>query len=1003
MRCKTIRPGLMGISLLACVAAQPALAQTAPAPPAPPAADAPDSETIVVTGSRLARLRSDATAPTVVTSGAVLERSGDVLIGEQFKRLPAFSFTSPGASSPIGPQSGPFGSGQTFLDYLGLGSQRTLVLIDSRRSVASSSASVFGAGDPGSQVDINTIPTLMVDRIETVSVGGAPIYGSDAIAGTVNILLKDRFHGVKLDGEAGVSGHGDASQYRLGAIAGTDFADGRGSVIASFEYTEGDGLLATDREVTRDAPGYLPPVTGTSTFKNVYVPNMRLTVVSDYGIPVISPATLPGLVKPFDIRTPPAVGQALAFNANGQLAPFDYGTATGVPFAYAGGMGFNQATVTSLLTPLRRYVGYAKARYELSEGITAHLSASYANSRGTTLRTDPAYNGSAALFGAANGYLPISINNPFLSPADKATIQASLRGATTFYLARANTDVVSGLAVSTTELFRVNGSVDGSFALAGREWHWEVSSSYGRMTNTGTGRQILEDNFRNALGLSSTGVPVTPCTGTSSPIASINPTCSPFNPFGQTNSQATLDYVSANYTARSKNTQWVGTASARGDLFDLPGGAAQAVVGFEHRYEHAQFDPDAYLFGKVVSPDPTVARQSWGRSAPVDPVRGHFHTNEVFGELRLPFAKVAEVNTAGRYVDHSIAGGAFTWTAGAKFRPVPDVTLRGNFTRSIRSPAVTELFNPASQSFQAANDPCDARFLAGGPNPTARAANCAAAGLPTNLVSTIVTVSKPVINSGNAKLRNEVADSWTIGAVLAPRFLPGLSVSVDWLDIKLKDAIISATARQVLEACYDANSYPAPPACGQFTRDTTTGSPTFGQITSLRTGFINAASTRYSGLAVDANWRVPAAFLGADGRVTLDAQYQYTDTLETRIGDGAITHLAGAVGNSHHKATGTLALDNASVGGWVRMNYIGPAVIDMDAAAGTYDTPHRDAVAFIDAGAHFTVQDKFTLRMSVENVFDTKPPFPSPAGGGVIAYWQGIMGRYFKVGASAAF
>ncbi|HET9629534.1 MAG TPA: TonB-dependent receptor plug domain-containing protein, partial [Novosphingobium sp.] len=448
MRRKINRSALAGVSLLACMAAQPAQAADSAATSAP-VAEAPDAATIVVTGSRIARLRADATAPTQVTTGATLERSGDVLIEESFKRSPAFSFTTPGASSPIGTQAGPFGSGQTYLDYLGLGSQRTLVLIDSRRSVASSSASVFGAGDPGSQVDINTIPTLLVDRIETVSIGGAPIYGSDAIAGTVNIVLKDRYQGIKVDGQAGVSGHGDASQYRLGVLAGTEFAGGRGAIVASFEYTQSDGLLATDRDMTRDAPGYLPPVTGTSAFKNVYVPNTRLTVVSDYGIPVVSPATLPGAVKPFDIRSPAIIGQALAFNASGQLAPFSYGTATGVPFAYAGGMGFNQATVTSLLTPLRRYVGYAKAHYELSDGITAHLGLSYANSRGTTLRTDPAYNGSALLFGAANNYLAIPLSNPFLSAADRATITAALTAPavvaltrnpnpTTFYLARAN-------------------------------------------------------------------------------------------------------------------------------------------------------------------------------------------------------------------------------------------------------------------------------------------------------------------------------------------------------------------------------------------------------------------------------------------------------------------------------------------------------------------------------------------------------------------------------------
>jgi outer membrane receptor protein involved in Fe transport len=170
----------------------------------------------------------------------------------------------------------------------------------------------------------------------------------------------------------------------------------------------------------------------------------------------------------------------------------------------------------------------------------------------------------------------------------------------------------------------------------------------------------------------------------------------------------------------------------------------------------------------------------------------------------------------------------------------------------------------------------------------------------------------------------------------------------------------------------------------------------------MTTGFINASSQRYSGLQVAANWRIPAAFLGAEGRVTLDATYQYLDRLETRVG-GAITHLAGSIGNSRHKGTGTLAFDNRAVGGWLRVQYIGPAELDMDAAANTYDLPHRDAVAFVDAGARFNVQDRFSLRLSMENVFDTKPPFPAPAGGGVIAYWPGVMGRYFKVGASTAF
>lgn len=978
----TIKLAMTGISVLACMAAGQALAQAAPAP----AAEAPEADTIVVTGSRLARLRSDATVPTLVTPANAIERSGDLILAETFKRNPAFSFTAPAASSPVGAQSA-FSSGQTFVDYLGLGSQRTLVLIDSRRSVSSNSASVFGAGGRGSQVDLNTIPTLMIDRIETIAVGGAPIYGSDAIAGTVNLVLKDRFQGLKLDAQAGVSGQHDAPAYRLGALAGTDFAGGRGSIVASFEYTRSEGLLASDRAITADAPGYMPNATGTSL---VYTPNLRTTAVSEYGIPLAVPF-LPGFG--YDIYN--GQGQTLAFDATGQLAPFSLGTPSpAAPYITAGGSGYNPASATSLLTPLERYVGYAKARYELTDGITARLSASYARSQGTTLRTDPAYNGLSMLYGQANNYLMIPLSNPFLSTADRTTLANSLHGQPFFFLARANTDAVTGRSVSTTELGRVNGSLEGDFALGGRQWHWDVSTSYGRSLTVTTGRGLLEQNFQNALG----SIFAAPCTGTSSPIAAINPTCSAFNPFGQTNSQATLDYVTAAYRARSENSQWVATASARGALFDLPGGPASVALGFEHRYEHAEFEPDAYLYGQP-GLTPTARRTSYGRNAPIDPVSGQFHTNEVFGELRLPLAEMVEVNAAGRWVDHSMTGSAFTWTTGARLRPVPDFALRGNFTHSIRSPAVTELFNPTSQAFLTGTDPCGANALGSGPNPAVRQANCAAAGVtaPLNANSFALTGVLGTF-SGNSNLRNEVADSWTLGFVLTPRALPGLSLSVDWLDIKLKDAIVAETASQVLQACYDSTTYPLPPECGLFTRDATSH-----QITAIQTGYANASSQRYSGLSADLTWRWGAPFLGTDGRITLDATYQYTDRLETRLRDTAITHLAGSIGYSKHKATGTLALDNKAVGGWVRVNYTGPAVLDMDVASTFYDTPHRDGVAFVDAGARFTVQDRFTLRLSVDNVFDTKPPFPAPAGGGVIAYWQGVMGRYFKVGASAAF
>lgn len=992
--------------LLACAslvttlpwAAAPALAQdAAPAPsastptPAPAAAADQADVPIVVTGSRIARRLADSTAPVMVVNAADMAQAGDLTLGDALHSQPGFGI--PG-SSLVGSQGGAFGTGQSFVNFLGLGSQRTLVLIDGHRAVSSNSATVFSLAQPGSQVDLNTIPTLMVDRIETIAVGGAPIYGSDAIAGTVNVVLRDHFKGLKLSGDYGLADRGDAAQYRLGGLAGTDFAEGRGSIVAAYEFTQSEGLLASDRAVTADSLGYVTPG-GPSPYSNVLARNVRLTAFSEYGIPVAIDM-IPGVG--FDIHD--ANGNTLAFNRNGQLVPFSFGARTGLPFVSQGGDGYDQAKATNLLTPLRRHAAAAKASYELSDGITAHAAFAYARTEGTTLRGDTAYNtylaGPSGL--SPDGMLKIPLSNPFLSAADRATIAASLPpNQDYFYLARANTDAVSGFARSVEQVYRAELGLNGSFGLLGRSYAWDVTGSFGRSLMKGETRQLIEQNFETALAS---------CAGPgSAPIAAISATCVPFNPFGQTNSQAALDYVNALAQTRSDNRQWVVTATARGGLFDVWGGQTDVVVGYEHRYEEANFDPGAFYYGQAISPDPLAPRMPYGRSVPIDPVHGKFHTDEVFGEVRMPLVSsgmgvplidTLELNAAGRYVDHSTAGGAFTWTAGARWKPVEDFGLRGNFTRSIRSPAVTELFSPTSATYLMGNDPCDARFIGSGPNPTRRAANCAAAGVPTGFTSNIVDFGVPGTVSGNRVLRNEVADSWTIGFIYTPRYVPGLTLTADWLDIRLKDAIIRADAGQILVACYDAASYPAE-ACGRFTRGAN------GQIAALATGYINAASERYSGLLAALTYRTATPFLGQASHVAVKLDYQYINRLETRIGAGDLTLLAGSVGYSKHQATGTLAYDNGPWGLFTRVEYIGPAVIDPGAAANAYDTPHRDAVAFVTLGGSVTVDQRFTLRLSVDNLFDTLPPYPAPAKGGTTTYFSGIMGRYLNIGASTQF
>jgi len=992
------------ITLSIALLAQPALAQdeeTSVDISSPPVAtNQPEEQMIVITGSRIRRDSFDTTQPTMVVGSDTIDNLGLTNVGEALQTLPAFG---PPASNPVGAQAGSFGSGQTFVDFFGLGSQRTLTLVNGRRYVSSNTASIFGPVASGSQVDLNTIPSLMVDRIETVAVGGAPIYGSDAIAGTVNIILKDHFEGLRFDGQYGLAEEGDADEYRLQAMAGTSFGGGRGNIIAAFEYNKSQGLLYSDRKRTARGLFFTAPGDPDYPYDNQLIEDRRINIMSEYGNPLTA-----DIIPGFGAGIYDDSGNELVFDASGNLIPLDFGTPSGSVVNYSGGNGLSLVPLSNLLTPTERYLGNIQANYEITDNVKAFVEFSYAHSKGTQLREQPVYN--TWLFGDAgdaDGNLIIPLSNPFLSDAARATIAKNLDfdGDGTpdqdyFYLGRANTDLISGEGSSTVELYRIVGGLEGEMQISDRTFSWDISGNYGRSKTVGASRELVQQNFLNALAGCPEGI-------VNSPIATVSGTCAAFNPFGHQNSQAVKDYVTTVAHPTAINEQWVISANMSGELFSLWSGAndVSIALGYEHRNESADFDPGAFFYGAVDPDDPTGPRTQYGRSIPIDPVKGEYNTDEIFGELlvplvspamNVPFVYSLELNGAARYVVNSLTGGDVTWSAGGRWQPTEDLTFRGNFTRSIRAPAVTELFNPTSSIFTTADDPCDARFIGSGPNPTVRQANCAAAGLPANFTSNIVDFTTEGSLSGNTDLMNEKADSWTIGAVLTPRFMPGFSLSVDWVDISLKNAILSVDAEQTLEACYDSPTFPSS-ACGQIDRDAE------GQVEFIRTGYLNAASYDYQGLIAELLYRFDTPFLGASSSMTLRASYQYIDKLEQRVGEGDLATQRGGIGYSKHQLTGSMLYSNGPIDFFLQGQYIGPAVMDPDAAPSTYDYYNIDSTVIFDASISAKVTDNVRLRFIVDNVFNSKAPFPVPANGGVVTYFDEIMGRYFKVGATVGF
>lgn len=1032
----------------------------------PGAQDSQSNGDVVVTGSRIARPNYDTVEPSVVVTSDSIERRGFETLGEALNELPVFGV--PG-SSPVGGQSS-FGPGQSFVNFLGLGDQRTLTLVNGNRFVSSNTSSLFGPTGSGSQVDLNLIPTALIDRVEVIAVGGAPIYGSDAVAGTINIILKRHFSGVQLDGQYGITEYGDLPNYRIRALAGTDFAGGRGNVTFAAEYNrQPDGLLYTDRNITGRGDFYGQASSRSSPFAQQLYTGQRFNILSEYGIPLVDDffpldptpnATAADYIEFFGLNPndpgdqayaaflaanypsqnalycggfglcgnfTDANGRALRFDASGNLVPIDFGTRPGpnplpLQFGSQGGNGLDLNRVSNLRTPLERYSAVGLFNYEFSDHIRFVGEAWYSHSEGVNLADQPAYN-SAAFAGAGEpgGNIIMSTDNPFLSAQARAIIQAQAPGGT-FYLARANTDISTRQASGEVDVYRFVGGLEGDFQVGSHQWRWNVTGNYGHSRTKGRNPELIEQNFNNAVDAVLVGNQIVCRPGyTNSPFATGSSTCAPLNLFGGNQaSQAALDYITGYSTPRSVNTQWVGTATLTGALFDLPGGPLGFAIGYEHRRESFNFDPGPLLLG---GPDTDLATDSDGdgnpgndctsftRDACITPVVGSFHTNEFFSELRAPIVspsnsipgiRMLELQAAFRWVEHSTAGGDPAWTVGLRWSPIRDITFRGNFTRSIRSPAVGEISLPRSPGFFFAVDPCDTDELVNGPDPATRQANCTAAGIPNNFQSRSNQATFGGVTVGNPDLENERARSWSAGVVLNPTFLPNFTASFDYVNIRLRNAISFFGASAVLASCYDSPDFPNNDFCSRFTRNTTAG-PNLNQLNFVQTSFFNADRLDYEGVLADVDYRVDTPFLGRGSRLGFNLSGQYLAKLQQSSGAGLPVVSRGEIGYPKWSAVGRVSYTNGPFLMQVEANYTGPVRLSVNDPANTYPDNTLDSLTLINLSMAWNVGEHYTFRFSVDNVFSTNFPNPGPGNGGVITYFPTVLGTLFRVGAAVRF
>ena len=832
-----IRPGLRapafalaGVSLIALLAL-PAAAQTAPAAkPTPATADTAPAEQpeVVITGTRIRNADFETANPVVSVNAARIQETGDINLTQYLQRLPAL-IGSFGPTQAAG-GSGVLGIGETGLNELNLrnlGTSRTLVLIDGRRQVG---------GEPGvASVDINTIPTDLVERVDVLTGGASAIYGADGVTGVVNFILKKDFQGLTVRAQNGISTYGDGAQRLFSATAGKNFGGGRGNIAVSFEYGRNERLAAADRSylVGPNAPTFQinPNSTGPS---RVPLTDIRYYDSSRQG----------GIDLDFD-GLPDYTG-------TGQ--PWNHGTF--VPdFYQQGGSG----TLTTdyrgdILPQVTRYIGNLITHYDFSDKFTLYAEAKYAHTISYSV-DQPTF----------DYYIMIQPDNPYIPDSLKSAV-ADGGGA---LLNRDNFD----LGVRGERIIRntVRGVIGAKGDLSS---HLRYDASYtysqNKITNHFIGDQYTDRFFAAIdavsdghggvtcrINLDPTALPDQPYSSRSLPDAplSFSPgSCVPLNLFGEGSpSQGAKDFISVNTTDHSKLTQQVATAALSGDtgaFFNLPGGPLGFALGAEWRRETSKDVPDI------------VAQQGLTFTNVTPISKGHFDVKEVFGEfdaplLRdLPFARLLDLGGAVRFSDYSTVGRTTTWQLNGKYSPVRDITFRGTYAQAVRAPNIGELFAPNGQDFEFINDPCAAANVNLGKS--SRQANCQAllSGLgvadPASF-GDLNSANIPGLLGGNSTLTEETARTWTVGAVFQPHWIRGLTLSADWYDIRLKNAISYATAQQLADLCVDQptldNQF-----CTQIQRNNGGSQP--GRIVGFTRYPQNVASYATSGLDVDVDYRL---------------------------------------------------------------------------------------------------------------------------------------------------
>jgi iron complex outermembrane receptor protein len=920
-----------------------------------------EPESIVVTGSRIVRPDLESIVPVAVVGREDLQNDAAINIQDTLAEMPQFGIGTTRTNSNFLTSA----NGVATLNLRNLGANRTLTLVNGRR---------FIGGIAGTTaVDVNNIPTEFVERVETITGGASSIYGSDAIAGVVNFILRDRIEGFSVRTQYNLSGRGDNPRYYASLTGGETFLDDRLSVIGHISYDKDEGLRSLKRDISDQDCG--------TPFGNaaglICGPDSYSIFGAQGQFYFNSPTnTIPG--------TP-----SFSFDQNNNLI-------------LGRGAGFNRNAERYISVPVERILSSVIATFDITDSLELFAEGTYSKVKSRS-SLEPSAIGIGRV-GAADVTQSIAIDNPFIPAAIQAIIAQRNSDAdpandiTGISAQRRFNEVFDRSNRNDRDVYRIAAGLRGDF---GGGWNYDLSYIYGRFEDHTESETAVRSRIANAIDAIRLPNGQIVCRSEAARAEG----CAPLNLFGYGSASPEASAYVQSDTPRSldvTNQQHVVSASISGSPFALWAGDIGIAAGVEYRKESVFADNDPL----------TNAGQNIGNIT--QDLRGEFDVREAFAEVNIPLLKDQLVNYLGligavRVSDYSTIGTVWSWNAGAEFEPFAGLRFRGVYASANRAPNLSELFTQPNETFATITDPCNgvtATNDAAGYGNACRAIPAIAAEIAARGVFNYTLSQQQQINGftgGNTELNEETAKTITLGAVITPVQIPGLSLTVDYFDIEVDGAIATLGRQFSVQQCLLQGS-------AVFCDNVIRGAD--GRIVTVNGQLINVSTIETAG--IDANLRYDRR-IGENDRINFTLAYSHLFHFRNQGNPVApVVDFAGSAGQAEDRFTARVAYTTGPfTASWqaTHQSKVVHSVTFTNTNPDLLEMNNIPAFTYHDIQLRYDLdsQPSFSIYGGVDNLFDKQPPFlPSPpfasiTGTETQADVYDPIGRRFYIGVRVGF